>query len=258
MELENTAVETVETETDQEVVEPDASPEEGSNYQEVAEPESEEVVQSHEDNQRFQAMRHEIEDAQRERDEAIRQLEDMRLQQQAREDVYADFLDDEDDVDSILADALGVSTEAVRARIEERAEFERVKAENEQYRAEREAAEQAAREARENEELTNQLAEVQRFDPAIKSVLDFENKFAGMARTPQSYLDKGLTLAETYWALKAEQDAHKRTPPPEVGGVKSQETDEMDFSKETVMAMTPSERAKHWKEIRKAQTSGKW
>ena len=259
MELENTAVEeTVETETDPEVVDPDESAEEGSNYPEVAEPESEEVVQSHEDNARFQAMRHEIEDAQRRAEEAERELEEFKLQQRVREEVYAEYIDDDEDYESVVADSLGASAEEVRARIETRAELERLRAENEAYKAANEEAMRREEEARQNEALTNQLAEVQRIDPSIQNVMDFERKFSGLSHTPSDYLERGLSLTQTYWALKAELDAHKRTPPPEVGGIKNEEPEKPFYSREDVMAMTPSERAKHWKEIRAAQTSGKW
>lgn len=261
MELENTATEVVEAETDQEVAEPDESPEEGSNYEEVANPQSEEDVpeQSHEDNARFQEYRHKLEDANREREELQRELDELKAAQKVRDEVYAEYLDDEDeDVDSILADALGISSEEVKARIEAKAEIERLRAENEQFKAEKEAALQAEREARENEALTNQLAEVQKFDPSIKNVLDFENKFQGLSHTPTDYLEKGLSLSEAYWALKAEQDAHKRTPPPEIGGVKNEQTEKPYFTREDVLAMTPEERKKNWKAIRDAQTSGKW
>lgn len=260
MELENTATDVVETETDQEVVEPDESPEEGSNYQEVAEPESEDEVteaQSHEDNAKFQEYRHRMEEAERRAEEMQRQLEEMQAQQSVKDEVYAEYLEDED-VDSIIADALGISSEELNARIEERAELERLRSENEKFKADREAALEREREARENEELTNQLAEVSKIDPSIKNVLDFEEKFSGLSHTPSDYLEKGLTLSETYWALKAELDAHKRTPPPEVGGVKSEPTEKPFYTRDDVMAMTPEERSKNWKAIRAAQQSGKW
>lgn len=259
MDFENTATDVVETETEQEVVDPVEDSEEGSNYEEVAEPQSEEDVpeQSHEDNAKFQEYRHRVEDAERERDEARAELEELRASQKVRDEVYAEYTEDED-LDSVLAEALGVSSEEVKARIEERAEIERLRTENELYKAEREEAQRQAQEARENELLTNQLAEVQKFDPSIKNVLDFEEKFAGLSNTPTDYLEKGFTLAQTYWALKSEQDAHKRTPPPEAGGVKTEGTEKPYFTKEDVMAMTPEERAKNWKAIRAAQTSGKW
>lgn len=261
MELENTATEVVEVETDSEVAEPNESPEEGSNYQEVANPESEEVAveQSHEDNARFQEYRHKLEDAEKERDEARRELEALKAAQQVREEVYAEYLDDEDDdFESILADSFGVSKDELRARIQEKAEIERLRAENEQFRAEKELALQREQEARENEALTAQLAEVQEIDPSIKTVLDFEEKFAGLSVTPTDYLKGGLTLKQAYWALKSEQDAHKRTPPPQVGGVKGGEPVEHEFTREEVLAMTPEERTKNWKKIRAAQQSGKW
>jgi len=259
MDLENTAIgeEMVEAETEQEVAEPAESSEEGSNYQEVANPESEEVEQSHEDNQRFQAMRHEIEDAQRRAEEAEQRLAELEAEQRVRDEVYSEYMDDDDeDLNSVLADAFGVSAEEVQARIEARAEMERLKKENEQFRAEREAAEQAAEEARANEELANQLADLQKIDPSIKSVEDFEKKFEGLSNTPLDYLGSGLSLEQTYWALKSELDAHKRTPPPEIGGVKSEAAEQEFLSREDVMAMTSEERTKNWKLIRKSQE--KW
>lgn len=261
MELENTAVETVETETDSEVVEPNESPEEGSNYQEVANPESEEEVteQSHEDNARFQEYRHRAEEAERRAMEIQRELDEIKASQMVRDQVYSDYMDDDDeDMDSVIAEALGMSSEQYHAELERREYVQRIEAENAQFKAEREAALQREQEARENEALTNQLAAVNKIDPSIKNVLDFENKFAGLSQTPSDYLEKGLTLEQAYWALKAEQDAHRRTPPPEVGGVKSEPNEKPFFTREDVMAMTPEERTKNWKAIRAAQTSGKW
>lgn len=261
MELENTATEVVEAETEQDVADPAESNEEGSNYEEVAEPQSEEVTeQSHEDNAKFQEYRHRMEEAERRAEELQRQIDSMEASEKVRNEVYAEYLDDDEDVDidAIIADAYGISSAEVKARIEEKAELERYKAENEQLKAEREAILQKEQEARENEALTNQLAEVNKIDPSIKSVYDFETTFEGLSHTPSDYLEKGLTLTETYWALKAEKDAHKRTPPPEVGGVKNEQTEKPYFSRDDVMAMTSEERMKHWKEIRAAQQSGKW
>lgn len=261
MELENTATEVVETETEPEVVEPAESPEEGSNYQEVANPESEEEVaeQSHEDNAKFQEYRHRLEEAEKEREQIRQELEELKAQQQVRDEVYAEYLDDDDeDINDVLADALGVTSEELTARIEQKAYIERLEAENERFKAEKEEALQREQEARENEALANQLAAVQKFDPTIKNVLDFEEKFEGLSHTPTDYLEKGFTLEQTYWALKSEQDAHKRTPPPEAGGVKGEQTEKPFYSKEDVMAMTPEERTKNWKAIREAQMSGKW
>lgn len=261
MDFENTATDVVETETDQEVVEPDESPEEGSNYEEVAEPQSEEEVteQSHEDNAKFQEFRHRMEEAERRAEEAERRANELEAAQKVRDEVYQEYMEDEDeDLDSIIAESLGISSEEVKARIEERAEYERMKAENEQFRAEKEAALQREQEARDRETLANQLAEVNKIDPSIKNVLDFEEKFSGLSHTPEDYLMKGLTLSETYWALTAEMDAHKRTPPPEVGGVKNEQTEKPFYTKDDVLAMTPEERTKNWKAIREAQMSGKW
>lgn len=264
MEFEETAIEEemVEAETDQEVAEPDEDSEEGSNYQEVANPESEEEVteeQSHEDNAKFQEFRHRMEEAERERDEIQRELDELRAMQTVKEQVVAEYANDEyDDYDEIVAEALGISSEELEARIEERARIERLEAENAQFRAEKEEALRREQEARENEALTNQLAAVNKIDPTITNVMDFEEKFAGLSQTPSDYLEKGLTLEQAYWALKAELDAHKRTPPPEAGGIKSEPTEKPFYTKDDVLAMTPEERAKHWKEIRAAQQSGRW
>lgn len=260
MELETTATEeVVEAETDLEVAEPDESPEDGRNYQEVAEPESEEEVteQSHEDNARFQEYRHRTEEAEARAEELQRELDEIKAQQSAKEEVYSEYLDDED-IDSIIADALGLTDEQYRAKLGEAEEVQRLKAENAQFKAEKEEAQRREMEARENEALTNQLAEVNKIDPSIKNVLDFEEKFAGLSHTPSDYLEKGLTLTETYWALQHEYEAHKRTPPPEVGGVKNEPSEKPYYTKDDVMAMTPEERTKHWKEIRASQQSGKW
>lgn len=257
MDLENAAVEeAVEVETDQEVAEPDESSEEGSNYQEVANPESEEV-QSHEENAKFQAMRHEIEDAQKKAEEAERKLAEYEAAQKAKEEAYAELVEDEDeDLESILADALGVSEEEVRARVEQKKHINDLEAKVAFYEAKAEEDAQKLQEAENKAELERQLADIQKIDPSIKSVADFEKAFEGLSFAPLDYLDKGLTLEQTYWALVGERDKRKRTPPPEVGGIKS-DAPETDFiSKEDAMAMTPAERTKNWKLIRKSQE--KW
>ena len=200
-----------------------------------------------------------MEEAESRAEELQRKLDEMEANEKVRSEVYAEYVDDDDeDYESIVADALGVSSEDIKARIEEKAELQRLRIENERFQAEKEEALKREREARESEALANQLSELQKIDPSIKTVLDFENKFEGLSNKPIDYLQKGFTLEQTYWALKSEQDAHKRTPPPEVGGVKNEQTEKPYYSKEDVMAMTPEERAKHWKEIRAAQMSGKW
>ena len=198
-----------------------------------------------------------MEEAERKAEELQRQIEEMEASKAVRDEVYAELVDDED-FDSAVADAFGWSSEQLKAEIDRRAYIKNLESEVERFRAEKEEAEKREMEARENEALTNQLSAVNKIDPSIKNVLDFEEKFAGLSHTPSDYLEKGLTLEETYWALKAEQDAHKRTPPPEVGGVKNETTEKPFYTKEDVMAMTPEERTKHWKEIRSAQMSGKW
>ena len=214
---------------------------------------------SHEDNAKFQEYRHKLEDAEREREELRRELEELKSAQSVRDEVYSEYLnDDTDDVDDIIADALGITNEELKAKIEAKAELERLKAENERFKAEKEEAERREQEARENEALTNQLAEVSKIDPSIKTIQDFEDKFSGLEYAPIDYLEKGLTLKQAYWSLMAELNAHKRTPPPEAGGVKSETNEKPYFTREDVMAMTPEERTKNWKAIRAAQMSGKW
>ena len=260
MELENTAVETVEAETEQEVAEPAESPEDGRNYQEVANPESEEEVaeeQSHEDNAKFQEFRHQLEEAEARAEEAERRLAEIEAQKSVEEAIASEYLEDED-IDSIIADAMGWSSERYQAEKEARMYVQKLEAENAEFKAKAEEAQKKEQEARENEALTTQLAEVSKIDPSIKNVLDFEKKFEGLSQTPSDYLEKGLTLAQTYWALKSELDAHKRTPPPEVGGVKNEASEKPYYTKDDVLAMTPEERTKHWKEIRASQQSGKW
>lgn len=259
MDMENTAVETVEAETDLEVAEPDESPENGSNYQEVAEPESEVKVteQSHEDNAKFQEYRHKLEEAEKRAEEIQKELDELKAQKSVEEAIASEYLEDED-LDSIIADAMGWSSEQYQAEKERRTYVQKLEAENAQFKAEKEEAQRRELEARENEALTAQLQAVNKIDPSITNVMDFEEKFAGLSHTPSDYLEKGLTLEQTYWALKSEQDAHKRTPPPEVGGVKNEPTEKPYYTKEDVLAMTPEERTKHWKEIRASQQSGKW
>ena len=99
-----------------------------------------------------------MEEAESRAEELQRKLDEMEANEKVRSEVYAEYVDDDDeDYESIVADALGVSSEDIKARIEEKAELQRLRIENERFQAEKEEALKREREARESEALAFSL-----------------------------------------------------------------------------------------------------
>ena len=121
MDFENTALESVEAETEQEVAEPAIEEETGSKEQEVAAPVSEEEPrQDHETNAAFQRMRQEKEQMRSELEAARNELAEIQAQSEARQAAFSRMTgrDGEDVEISALAELTGMSEDEVRAEIE--------------------------------------------------------------------------------------------------------------------------------------------
>lgn len=232
MEFENTATDVVEVETGQEVAEPAETEETGSNEQEVAEPASEQVPtrQDSETNAAFQRMRHAEQEAARARAE----LEELKAQYEARNNVITRITGAEDGGIAALAEASGLSEDDIRAEMEAAQESVQKDLTIQNLERRLQAIEV-------DNMMAADLAEIQKIDPSIKSLHDLGPGY-------YDYTRAGLDPVRAYWALKAEERANHREPPKPVGKVATG-TSEPELTQAMIDAMSPEQLAKNHNKI---------
>ena len=217
-----------------EVAEP-LEEETGVEEQETAEPVSEETVETKtEEDAAWARMRREAESARAEAEAAQRELAELKAMQEARAKAESRLTGQEDARIAALAEATGMSEDEIIAEIE--------------------AAEESARKDLRIQELEERittieaeklmqadLAELRKIDPTIKSLEDLGDGYI-------EYIAGGLSPEKAYWAIKAEEQAKKATPPVEVGKVATG-TAEHELTDAEIDAMSPEQQRKNWKKI---------
>lgn len=238
MDFENTALESVEAETEQEVAEPAIEEETGSKEQEVADPVSEEEpMQDHETNAAFQRMRQEKEQMRYELEEARNELAEIQAQSEARQAAFSRMTgrDGEDVEISALAELTGMSEDEVRAEIE--------------------AAQESAQKDLRIQQLENQVNEIdaermmqadldtlRKIDPTLKSLNDLGEPY-------YKYIVAGLSPEDAYWACKAREGANRATPPKPAGKVATGTAEKDYFTDAEIDAMSSDQLKKNWKKV---------
>lgn len=256
----------VESVKEEEIAElPAESTDEGAKEQEVTEPvseeSSEETVQDDKTNSAFAEMRRAKEEAERkaqELEERIAQYESESDEEEEEVD-YSDMaidemldeLDDED-IYEMIAEAKGISTNEVRRDIEAREEALKDKDEKaelisriETLEAEKEAWEKEAAIHEADKTMATDLAEIQKFDPSVKSLADLPESFDHFrfAKT----MDGGqMTATEAYFAARQMEEQTKVKPAQEIGKVNRTEAESEYYeSYDEIFAMTSEERTKN-------------
>ena len=218
-----------------EVAEP-LEEETGVEEQETAEPVSEETVETKtEEDAAWARMRREAESARAEAEAAQRELAELKAMQEARAKAESRLTGQEDARIAALAEATGMSEDEIIAEIE--------------------AAEESARKDLRIQELEERittieaeklmqadLAELRKIDPTIKSLEDLGDGYI-------EYIAGGLSPEKAYWAIKAEEQAKKATPPVEVGKVATGTAEKDDFTDAEIDAMSSEQLTKNWKKI---------
>ena len=195
-------------EEDQEVAEPETETlETGEEEPEVAEPESEKSPAD----AAFAEMRRRAEDAERQMEEAKAELENLKAQQAARQAAIANM--DVDEIDAI-AETLGITREEVLENIE-----------------------------REEKQMAEDLATLQKLDPKLKSLDDLGKDFP-------AYIMAGLTAEQAFYAIRGKEIATKDTPATPPGKIAETTPPERDyFTEKEVSNMTSEEREANWEKI---------
>ena len=226
-----------ESEETQEVAEP-AEAESSEEIQEPAEPDSEEVEGKTSADAAFAQMRREKEaaeqriaelEAEREREAALRAAEDNAIAE----------MSGYDDVAYLIAEASGKSIEEVNAEIE----AEREKAELQQ---ENQSLHEQLAEVRADKLMAEDLAEIQKFDPSVKSLSDLGDSWEAYR------LNAGLTAQQAYFAAKAEKEATQIKPAKPIGKVNQSPVESEFFSEAEVYAMTSEEKTANAEKIMKS------
>ena len=208
----------------------------GVEEQETAEPVSEETVETKtEEDAAWARMRREAESARAEAEAAQRELAELKAMQEAREKAESRLTGQEDARIAALAEATGMSEDEIIAEIE--------------------AAEESARKDLRIQELEERittieaeklmqadLAELRKIDPTIKSLEDLGDGYI-------EYIAGGLSPEKAYWAIKAEEQAKKATPPVEVGKVATGTAEKDYFTDAEIDAMSPEQLSKNYNKI---------
>ena len=228
----------------EEVAELPEEPEDsGEKEPEAAEPESEEVEeQDSETNAAFAELRRRAEAAEREAAELKKQMEDEAAEREAMDDAIAEITgEDEDAIYKAIADAEGISIDEVKEQIEAEVERQNLIRENEELKKQIEAIQQEAAEAEADKAIADDLAEIRKVDPAIKSIDDLPEGFEEyrLAELPGG---KQMTATQAYFAAKQMAEGTKITPPPEIGKVDEAPVQKDYFTEAEVYAMTSEEK----------------
>lgn len=225
---------------DQEPAEPDTETQEtGAEEPEPAEPASEEGS-TEPDNKAadaaFAKMRRRAEEAERKEAEAQAELEKLKAKQEARVAALANM--GVDDIDA-MAEQTGMTREEVLETIqreEEAAEAEIREKEKDQKIQELEDEIMAARVEK---EMAEDLAELQKIDPNLKSLDDLGEDFV-------AYIAAGLTALQAYKAIKSEIAEPTPAQPP--GKIADTQPPEKDFYTEAEWdSLTPAQQKANWK-----------
>ena len=211
----------------------------GEEVQEAAEPVSEETVEEEpkktEEDAAWARMRREAESARAEAEAAQKELAELKAMQEAREEAESRLTGQTDARIKALAEATGMSEDEVLAEIEAAEES----AKKDLRIAELEAQVQ---EVEIDRIMQADLAEIQKIDPAIKSLDDLGDDYSG-------YIAAGLDAEQAYWAIKAKEAANKATPPKPAGEVKTSVPEKDYYTDAEIDAMSSEELTKNWKKV---------
>lgn len=173
----------------------------------------------------------------RAKEQAERELANYRAEQEAREQAFANISGgDENAVYKALAETYGLEVEEVKATIETE-QASRLK----DIRIGELEDEVAL--VRAEKQMAQELAELQKIDPTIKSLEELGEQLP-------AYINAGLTAKQAYFAIKGEEAMTKPIPPKDIGKLNTNEPAEKEyFTEAEVDAMTPAEQQANYEKI---------
>lgn len=212
----------------------------GEEVQTVAESDSERAESAEEKHKRtpdeaFAEMRRAREEAEREAREAREELESLKAEQEARQRALDRLSGGKENAElEALADSLGLEVEDVIATLQAEQAQASIQAENERLKQQLADVETERR-------LDNVLTELKGIDPNLTE----EETMKVL-----EYADKGLSVEDGYYAVKAKEINTRATPPREIGKIGETKPLEKEFFTEAeIEAMSSDELKKNWKKV---------
>ena len=220
-------VETVDTnESTQEVVEPETQAP-------VEEPKNE--GRDYEKDAAYASMRRSMEQAQKEREESLKQIEALKAERERLTNSFGlfGFKGNVDEIeDQAKAHYTGKSVEEVR---NERLQAQKVFEEQQRREQENIAKDNQIKDLQKqlySRILDDDLKKIQAIDPTVKSLDELGDKFMKLM------VSGGWTAEDAYHAVKSIGTANQKTPPPEMGKVNAtQKADKTYYTEAEVDAM---------------------
>jgi hypothetical protein len=225
----------------QEVAEPVEVVDTNESTQEVVEPETQAPVEEpknegrdYEKDAAYASMRRSMEQAQKEREESLKQIEALKAERERLTNSFGlfGFKGNVDEIeDQAKAHYSGKTVEEVR---NERLQAQKVIEEQQRREQETLAKDNQIKDLQRQlyaRILDDDLKAIQAKDPSIKSLDDLGADFARMRAT-------GVSVDVAYHAVKSTLEANKKTPPPEMGKVNAtQKADKTYYTQDEVDAM---------------------
>lgn len=226
----------------QEVAEPVEIVDTNETTQEVVEPETQAPVEEpknegrdYEKDAAYASMRRSMEQAQKEREESLKQIEALKAERERLTNSFGlfGFKGNVDEIeDQAKAHYTGKSVEEVR---NERLQAQKVFEEQQRREQENIAKDNQIKDLQKqlySRILDDDLKKIQAIDPTVKSLDELGDKFMKLM------VSGGWTAEDAYHAVKSIGTANQKTPPPEMGKVNAtQKADKTYYTEAEVDAM---------------------
>lgn len=217
--------------TGEEVQEPAVPAVEGEEGQEPAAP----VSEKSDADKAFAEMRRQLAEAKAEAETAANERDAFKAE-------LGRYFAGDDPLVSSRAYAEQRSEADIRAEIQRENEIAQIRAENKAYR-------ERAMNAEIELTMENDLREIQKIDPSVKSLDELGNTFRNLIAT-------GCDAISAYYADKARSDKERITPATPPGEIKAQPGEKDFFTRDEVEKMSEAEVKKNYGAIRKSMN--KW
>ena len=211
----------------------------GEENQVITDPEEK---QSKDIDHAFAEQRRARESAEKRAEEAERRLAEMEARSNARAKVLERRGGSQNAEIDALAETMGIDSADIMATLD----FEEKSAEKD---LEIQRLSKELEDAKVAQMMQEDLAEIQKIDPSIKSLNDLGEDFA-------AYVKAGLPPDKAYYAIKGEEIRNKVTPPKEIGKVDNKPAEKDFFTEAEVDAMTEDQQKANAEKIMKSME--KW
>lgn len=190
----------------------------------------------------FAAIRRAKEAAERDAAEAKAKLAEYEAMSEARKETMKRLTGVENGEIQAIAETVGLEPEDILATISAQEDV----AKKDLYikSLEKQVAEVTA-----EKQFQEDLIEIQKIDPSVEKLFDLGETFVALR-------EKGVDAKSAYWAAKAEKDATKMQPAPDVGKVNATAPEKDFYTESEVDAMTPAQQRANYKKIIKSME--KW